>query len=61
MTAHGLFAGSDTGEAWMLLIYIAAAGLVSLGMLLRLFWPTSEPMPQGYAPLYRRDPLPPRR
>lgn len=58
VTAHGLLAGSDTGEAWMMVIYIVSAGLVSLGIVARLFWPASAPAPTGYGPLPGQRPLP---
>ncbi len=57
VTAHGLFAGSDTGEAWMQLVYFFSAGLVGLGVLARIFWPApTTPMPaysQGWRPRRR--------
>ncbi len=40
VTIHGVFAGSDTRQPWMYLIYLAAAALVGLGTLARMFWPT---------------------
>lgn len=36
VTAHGIFSGSDTGQAWMTAIYDVSAGLVALGMLARI-------------------------
>ena len=38
VTAHGIFAGSDTGETWMHFVYLGAAGAVVLLVLVRLLW-----------------------
>jgi predicted ferric reductase len=40
VTAHGVFAGSDTRQPWMYLIYIVSALVVAGGTLLRIFWRT---------------------
>jgi predicted ferric reductase len=45
VTWHGLLAGSDAGESWMRLVYIACAVAIGGGMLLRAFWPA--PTPEG--------------
>ena len=44
VTLHGLLAGTDSGEPWMRLVYLAAAGLVGLLTALRVFAPT-RPQP----------------
>ena len=57
VTVHGIFAGSDSSEAWMTLVYLFSAGLVGLGVLARIFWPApTPPMPaysQGQRPRRR--------
>ncbi len=57
VTAHGVFAGSDTSQPWMYIIYIVSAAVVCGGVALRMFWPgQSQPAPaysQG-APRRRR-------
>jgi sulfoxide reductase heme-binding subunit YedZ len=45
VTAHGVFAGSDTKQPWMFLIYLVSAALVGLGTLARMFWPAPTPRP----------------
>ncbi len=37
VTAHGVLAGSDSGETWMFGIYIAAGAIVALLTVLRMF------------------------
>jgi predicted ferric reductase len=37
VTLHGLFAGTDSGEPWMRLVYLAAAGIVGLLTARRVF------------------------
>ncbi|HEY8323202.1 MAG TPA: ferric reductase-like transmembrane domain-containing protein [Ktedonobacterales bacterium] len=53
VTAHGIFSGSDSGQAWMTAIYDISAGLVALGMLTRIAWrtPAQPARPRAaYAP-----------
>lgn len=45
VTFHGIFAGSDAGEPWMRLVYLGFSGIVTLLILARIFWPTTEPEP----------------
>ncbi|HZC08002.1 MAG TPA: ferric reductase-like transmembrane domain-containing protein [Ktedonobacterales bacterium] len=54
VTAHGIFAGSDTSEPWMILVYLVSAGLVGLGMLARIFWPAPTPPMPAYSQGQRR-------
>lgn len=49
VTAHGVFAGSDTSQPWMYIIYIVAAALVAGGTLLRMFWHAPAPPAPAYA------------
>lgn len=42
VTLHGLLAGSDSGSAWMRLVYIAAVGVVALLIFIRFFAPPSQ-------------------
>lgn len=37
VTAHGVLAGTDSGETWMFAVYIAAGALVALLTVLRMF------------------------
>jgi sulfoxide reductase heme-binding subunit YedZ len=39
VTFHGIFAGSDSAEPWMRLVYLGASGIVTLLTLARIFWP----------------------
>jgi predicted ferric reductase len=48
VTLHGLLAGTDSGEPWMRLVYIGAAGLVALLIVIRFVTPR-QPAP-GRAP-----------
>ena len=42
VTLHGLLTGTDSGSAWMRLIYIAAVGVVGLLVFIRFFAPPSQ-------------------
>jgi sulfoxide reductase heme-binding subunit YedZ len=42
VTLHGLLAGSDSGSAWMRLIYIAAIGVVGLMVFIRFVSPPAQ-------------------
>ncbi|MGE5334438.1 MAG: ferric reductase-like transmembrane domain-containing protein [Nitrososphaerota archaeon] len=42
VTFHGIFAGSDAAEPWMRLLYVSIAGVVTLLILVRLFWPEPQ-------------------
>lgn len=56
VTFHGIFAGSDAAEPWMRLIYLSVSGIVTLLILIRIFWPESEPQtpsPSRVAPARR--------
>lgn len=55
VTAHGVFAGSDTRQPWMYLIYLASAVIVGLGTLARMFWPSQPTRPQP-RPAYQQAP-----
>ena len=39
VTFHGIFAGSDSAEPWMRLVYFGVSGVVTLLTLARIFWP----------------------
>lgn len=54
VTAHGIFAGSDTSEPWMILVYLVSAGLVGLGVLARILWPAPTPPMPAYSPGQRQ-------
>lgn len=43
VTLHGIFAGSDATEPWMRLLYLSISGVVTLLILVRIFWPESQP------------------
>jgi DMSO/TMAO reductase YedYZ heme-binding membrane subunit len=46
VTLHGLLAGSDSGQPWMILVYLGASAAVVLMTLIRLLWvPDSAPSP----------------
>ncbi len=50
VTIHGLLAGTDSGSAWMRLVYIAAVGVVGLLIFIRFFAPpTQTPMQTRYS------------
>jgi methionine sulfoxide reductase heme-binding subunit len=42
VTLHGIFAGSDSGEPWMLAFYLGISGVVTLLILARIFWPEAR-------------------
>lgn len=42
VTLHGIFAGSDAGQPWMIRVYEIAAGAVILLVLVRIFWPSQS-------------------
>jgi len=42
VTLHGIFAGSDSGEPWMRMVYLGIAGVVTLLILARIFWPEAR-------------------
>src|SRR5215469_14583011 len=44
ITLHGVLAGSDSGQPWMILVYLGAAAAVVLMTVIRVVWVT------GYAP-----------
>jgi methionine sulfoxide reductase heme-binding subunit len=49
VTAHGILAGSDSGQSWMIFVYVAAAISVSLLTFIRIFSrPVSQPARAGY-------------
>jgi methionine sulfoxide reductase heme-binding subunit len=49
VTAHGILAGSDSGQSWMIFVYVAAAISVSLLTFIRIFSrPVSPPARAGY-------------
>lgn len=63
VTLHGILAGSDAGEPWMRLVYLAAAGSVGALVLVRVFWPApsgvaarAAPSPAPAARTARRQP-----
>ncbi len=57
-TLHGLLAGSDASQPWLLTVYIVAALAVGGGMLLRLFWPAPVSTPTASRrPPTRRAPI----
>jgi len=47
VTAHGILAGTDATQFWMLLIYIAAAAIVGFLAVLRLLPKNQKPQPAG--------------
>ncbi|HEY1387422.1 MAG TPA: ferric reductase-like transmembrane domain-containing protein [Ktedonobacterales bacterium] len=42
VTLHGIFAGSDSGEPWMRMLYLGISGVVTLLILARIFWPEAR-------------------
>ena len=61
VTLHGILAGSDSGEPWMIFVYVVAAGSVLLMSIFRLLWlpppQTQRPAPRTrYAPPARTSP-----
>ena len=42
VTFHGIFAGSDSAEPWMWLVYVGVSGVVGLLTLARIFWPEQQ-------------------
>ena len=46
VTAHGVLAGSDSGQPWMILVYLGATISVIVMTLIRLLWlPKERPVP----------------
>ncbi|HET8905404.1 MAG TPA: ferric reductase-like transmembrane domain-containing protein [Ktedonobacterales bacterium] len=43
VTLHGIFAGSDSAEPWMILLYLGISGAVGILVLARIFWPAPQP------------------
>lgn len=50
VTAHGILAGTDASEFWMLLIYIGASAIVGFLTILRLLPKNQKPQPAGLRP-----------
>ncbi len=56
VTLHGIFAGSDSAEAWMRLLYIGVSGVVTALVLARIFWPaTPQPASRSRVASARRS------
>jgi predicted ferric reductase len=46
VTLHGVLAGSDSGQPWMILVYLGASAAVVVMTLIRILWvPESAPAP----------------
>jgi len=61
VTMHGVLAGSDSGQPWMILVYLGASASVVLLGLFRLLWLPEESPPrytQGNRPPVGRPPYP---
>ena len=55
VTLHGVLAGSDSGEPWMILVYLGATVAVILMTLVRILWlPADTPYPARPIPPSRR-------
>lgn len=55
VTLHGVLAGSDSGEPWMILVYLGATGAVILMTLVRILWlPEDAPSSARPTPPSRR-------
>jgi methionine sulfoxide reductase heme-binding subunit len=51
VTLHGVLAGSDSGQPWMIVVYLLASLAVGLMTLIRVLWtPAHAPYPAGPAP-----------
>jgi methionine sulfoxide reductase heme-binding subunit len=55
VTLHGVFAGSDSGERWMILLYLGISSVVGILILARIFWPTPQPASTSRAAPARRN------
>lgn len=54
VTFHGIFAGTDSAEPWMRLVYVIVLGVVTLLTLARIFWPAPpQTSPSRVAPARR--------
>lgn len=42
VTLHGLLAGSDAGQPWMRMVYLAGSGVVAALVVARILWPRDE-------------------
>jgi sulfoxide reductase heme-binding subunit YedZ len=51
VTLHGVLAGSDSGQPWMILVYLGASAAVVLITLIRILWlPANAPYPARPTP-----------
>ncbi len=51
VTLHGVLAGSDSGQPWMILVYLGASAAVVLMTLIRILWlPANAPYPARPTP-----------
>lgn len=55
VTFHGIFAGSDSAEPWMRLLYMSISAVVTLLILVRIFWPEPQQTSASRAAPARRN------
>lgn len=55
VTFHGIFAGSDSAEPWMRLLYLGISGVVTVLVLARIFWPAPRPVNASRVASARRN------